>query len=402
MESLETGIAPSPRVDFGLSVIAATTSYAGSPVPLRRRGAGASGVGLAETRRWTVGPPGGLPLRRILFALADAPDLRLAPVAWPELRNVWTGAGPSPGWALWLLTVLARLRSCGQAPSLKPLVGIFHAVINRLHGGEHRGGMIVQARGMQAGKAVGASWHLLAEGDDGPFIPAMAAAVVIGRMRAGKRPAPGARAATAELELSDFQPFFDARAITTGAWSALDSTAPVFRQVLGGAFERLPPEVRALHAGRSDETWAGTASVERGEGWLVVLICAAIGLPAAAAETQVNVRIARKPGKETWRRTFGGRSFTSVLTVGRDARERLICERFGVMTVAMALVLKDRVLEFVVRDWSVLGVPMPRAVAPLSTSHEREEAGRFVFDVEIGLPLIGRLVRYRGWLEPRS
>jgi hypothetical protein len=29
---------------------------------------------------------------------------------------------------------------------------------------------------------------------------------------------------------------------------------------------------------------------------------------------------------------------------------------------------------------------------------ESEEDGRFRFDVRIGLPLIGQLVRYRGWL----
>jgi hypothetical protein len=29
---------------------------------------------------------------------------------------------------------------------------------------------------------------------------------------------------------------------------------------------------------------------------------------------------------------------------------------------------------------------------------ETEEQGRFCFDVQIGLPLMGRLVRYRGWL----
>jgi len=30
------------------------------------------------------------------------------------------------------------------------------------------------------------------------------------------------------------------------------------------------------------------------------------------------------------------------------------------------------------------------------------DGGRFNFHVEIGLPLIGRIVRYRGWLMPRA
>ena len=32
---------------------------------------------------------------------------------------------------------------------------------------------------------------------------------------------------------------------------------------------------------------------------------------------------------------------------------------------------------------------------------ESEEEGRFRFDVQMGLPLIGQLVRYRGWLTDR-
>jgi hypothetical protein len=44
-------------------------------------------------------------------------------------------------------------------------------------------------------------------------------------------------------------------------------------------------------------------------------------------------------------------------------------------------------------------VPIPRLLMPRIRATERTDAaGRHVFDVEIGLPLIGRLVAYRGWL----
>ena len=36
------------------------------------------------------------------------------------------------------------------------------------------------------------------------------------------------------------------------------------------------------------------------------------------------------------------------------------------------------------------------------TFEEVGKDGRFRFDVSISLPLIGLLVRYRGWLEPAS
>lgn len=47
-------------------------------------------------------------------------------------------------------------------------------------------------------------------------------------------------------------------------------------------------------------------------------------------------------------------------------------------------------------------IALPRALAPKSDTREFvDERGRFRFDVAIGLPLIGQLAHYRGWLEPQ-
>ncbi|HQZ14101.1 MAG TPA: DUF4166 domain-containing protein, partial [Devosia sp.] len=44
-------------------------------------------------------------------------------------------------------------------------------------------------------------------------------------------------------------------------------------------------------------------------------------------------------------------------------------------------------------------VPIPRMLLPRIRATERVDAeGRHVFDVEIGLPVLGRLVAYNGWL----
>ena len=45
---------------------------------------------------------------------------------------------------------------------------------------------------------------------------------------------------------------------------------------------------------------------------------------------------------------------------------------------------------------------MPSALAPTGNSYEYVEGGRFRFHVEIGLPLAGLIVAYRGWLVPRA
>jgi hypothetical protein len=77
-----------------------------------------------------------------------------------------------------------------------------------------------------------------------------------------------------------------------------------------------------------------------------------------------------------------------------------VVESFGPCAFDLTLTPEDDRLVYRVQGWRLLGVPMPRAWAPTTVTHEKIDAeGRFAFDVEIGLPVAGRMVRYRGWLE---
>ncbi|MCL2717102.1 MAG: hypothetical protein FWD68_21810 [Alphaproteobacteria bacterium] len=83
--------------------------------------------------------------------------------------------------------------------------------------GTDRGGIFVSVDGIREdGTATRRIWSLIAEGDDGPFIPAMAAAAIIRHCREGRRPAAGARSALHELSTADFDYFFQQRNITVG------------------------------------------------------------------------------------------------------------------------------------------------------------------------------------------
>ena len=153
VDSVTGGIAPSPYANVGLNVIRAIASYAGKPVALRRDGRPAVGYGLVDTRRYTIAPPGRLPLYPIRFSLVDVPDLQLLPDLWPGLRSVWMGAGPVP--EIWhrLLNACAWLVRLRVLPSLSPFAGLMYRTINTLSWGEHRGGMFVAVAGRGAGWA---------------------------------------------------------------------------------------------------------------------------------------------------------------------------------------------------------------------------------------------------------
>ena len=397
--SVEAGIAPSPHAGIGLNVMRAVVSYAGSPVALLRDGKPAVARGLAESMRFTVAVPGRLPLNNVHFSLVDVPDLRVIPPEHPTLRDIWIGAGPVPEVLHRVLNGLAWARATFHLPSLVPFSRLFYRVLNLMRFGEHRGGMFVRARGTRDGKSVEASWHLLAEGDDGPYIPSMAIEAIIRKGLTGDPPAPGARPATRALELADYDARFAGRTIYAGFREPEPPSAPLYRRVLGPAFDTLPAPVRTLHAGTT-RRWAGRAEVRRGGGLAARAVCRLVGFPDAGTGVPLTVTLAPEGDGERWTRVFAGKTFTSLQRPGSGRTEHLLLERFGPIEIALALVVEDGCLFLVPRRWTFLGIPLPKALLPGGTSFESDRGGRFGFDVEIAAPLVGLIVGYRGTLEP--
>jgi hypothetical protein len=401
IDAVSAGIAPSPYATLGLNVIRAIASYCGQPFWLLRDGRASIGYGLTESRRFTIAPPGCVPLGNRRFSLVDAPDLKVLPALWPTLRAVWMGAGTVPESMHRVLNLCAWAVRLKLLPSLLPFGHAMHWTSRHLRWGEDRGGMFVEVQGRDAqDRAVTRSWHMVAEGDDGPFIPSMACAALIRACLDGRRPVAGARAATGDVALSDYETLFATRAIRTGTreQSAATAALPLYRRLLGDAYEALPAPLRAMHDVQRDKRVQGLATVRRGTSWPARLASAIVGFPPAGVDVPVRVDFTAENGAERWTRTFAGRSFCSTQEEGRGRSERLLCERFGPLCVAMAIVMADERLRLVVRRWSLFGLPMPRRLAPYTTASEYAAAGRFHFDVEIGHKLTGMIVAYRGWL----
>jgi Domain of unknown function (DUF4166)/Saccharopine dehydrogenase NADP binding domain len=405
VDTVTGGIAPSPYAGVGMNVIRAIASYSGKRLALVRDAQPSFGVAMTESMRYTISPPGRLPLNNLRFSLVDVPDLQVLPELWPSLKSVWMGAGPVPELLHRMLNGLAWLVRLRILSSLLPCSSLIYHVSNRVRWGEHRGGMFVAITGKDVhGVPVLRSWHLLAEGDDGPLIPSMACQAIIGRCLDERRPGVGARAATTDLELVDYEALFALRTIYTGTRSleAGEDTQPLYQRILGDAWHELPEPLRRMHDCKRPIAAVGKADVRRGRNLLARFVAWAIGFPTSGRQVPVQVTFMPEALGERWTRTFGNRTFTSLQTEGRGKSRHLLAERFGPLTFDLALVIEGSRLRLVVRRWSLWGLPLPHFLAPGGDSYEAVVDGRFNFDVEIRQRFIGLIVGYRGWLEASS
>lgn len=108
------------------------------------------------------------------------------------MKSVWMGAGPAPEIFHRMLNGLAWLVRLKLIKSLLPLAKLFYQVMKVVRWGDHRGGMFVSIEGV---KPMVRSWHLLAEGNDGPLIPSMAIEIIVRKLLLGVPPVAGARSA---------------------------------------------------------------------------------------------------------------------------------------------------------------------------------------------------------------
>jgi hypothetical protein len=217
VEAIEAGIAPSPFAEMGLSVMRAIAGYAGHTLLISCGGQTTKAVALVDSRRHTISPAGVRPLKERLFSLVDVPDLGLLPKHWPDLQSVWFGAGPAPVFLHRIFVTLAWLSHQRLLPSLLPAAPLLYRARKLARWGENRGGMYVVVEGAGAdGARLRREWSLIAEGDDGPYIPAMAAAALVLKSRDGLGPSPGARTAVGTLDYHDFETFFVKKRISTG------------------------------------------------------------------------------------------------------------------------------------------------------------------------------------------
>lgn len=377
---IETAILPGNRSPRGLSVMTSILAQIGRPIPVWQGGRWGTATGWSAPRHYLL-PRG---VQRQGWRI-EVPDQRLFPAHFGA-RTVEFRAGLELAVMRYGLAGFAALRRRLPIPVTPMVVRGFKLAADLLAPfGSGRGGMSVMVVAGQERRY----WRLLAEGADGPFIPAIATRALLRRaiLPVGARPALEAiTLAEAEAAMTDLQ------VITT---RASEPVVPLFARVLGPAFTQLPDRVRATHQTVDVSHWQGRATVRRGDSWWSRLLAGLFGFPPASADAAVAVTKTVTAQAETWQRRFGCRVFHSRLAAGAQG----MTESFGPFTFLLGLQVRDDALHYPVVAGRFGPLRLPRWLLPVSVAREQVVDGRFRFDVELRAPLTGALlVHYAGWL----
>ena len=241
VEGVEMGLSPSPKAGLGRNVIEAILSYAGKPVPFLEGGTVKTAPALVDSRRHVIAPPGIEPLTPLRFSLIDIPDQTLMPEQFSDLQKLWPGVATRPQILLRGLNCLGRLVQWGVMRSLSPFAGLSFWAMNQVPFGAHRGGMFVRVEGLdETGQSRVREWHMMAEGDDGPDIPTIAVAAQVRRQLAGEELPTGARPATEDFSLGDYEQVFATKQITARIRDTPPENASLYKKMLNSAWPTLP------------------------------------------------------------------------------------------------------------------------------------------------------------------
>jgi hypothetical protein len=393
VDSVDVAIVPGNRTPKGRSVIDGILSWVGQSLQVFREGAWQEARGWSGRRQVTIE---GLRPRRAY--LADVPDLDLLARRYQPRVRAGFDAGMELGVLNWLIGMAGLMVRWRLVKSARAFTGIGTWIALQLDRfGSADGGMVVEAAGQDArGETRVARWTLRAAQGDGPYVPATPAAALVEALAQGRGIRAGARAAAGELKLEQIRPWFEGLAFEVKLLS-FRGEKPLYRRVMGEAFDRLSQVTRRLHRGRPAVIAIGEVEVTPAANALGRLMARMFGLTQAAGKQPVRVVIESRDGREHWTRFFGDKPMRSSMSA---VPGHLIEEQFGPCRIRMRLVVKPGGLDMERVSGGLWGVPLPGFLLPQIRATERvDEYRRHAFDVEITAPLAGRLVAYKGWLE---
>ena len=174
----------------------------------------------------------------------------------------------------------------------------------------------------------------------------------------------------------------------------------LYPRLLGPAWARVHPAVRALHLTGARKVVTGTLAVEEGRHWLARRLVCWLRLPREQPAHEVRLVKTPVDEGERWERFFGE---TEIVTLQRLGSEG-IWERVGVWEMLVSVTEQDGALvhEHQRTRLCLLGLrlPWPRRLGPRGGAVEAaNDEGQVDLSVRLIAPWAGRVLSYHGTLR---
>ena len=172
----------------------------------------------------------------------------------------------------------------------------------------------------------------------------------------------------------------------------------LFERVLGDRYAALPVPLQRFHRLSGRHELHGLVETDPPDSAAGRMLAWCLGTPTRATHGPIRFVLEAAPEVETWTRHFPGRTMRSRM---HFASGRIV-ERMGPARLAFTLDVSGGRLRMRLQALRFFGIPCPAWLQPRLVA---EEAGdevargqRLHFRIEAGVPLVGRVVGYRGYL----
>jgi Domain of unknown function (DUF4166) len=175
--------------------------------------------------------------------------------------------------------------------------------------------------------------------------------------------------------------------------------AALFGTLLGHeVFDAMPQVTQDLHRGAPAVMGEGRADIDAPETIAGRLVSALFRFPKPGKDVPVSVLVEQTQDGERWLRRYPGREMKSVMS-HPDYRARTLEERFGPFSFRLKITGHKDGLDMDMVSARMGPLPLPQFMTPRIAATERTNPkGQHLFEVSIRMPLIGRIVHYRGRL----
>lgn len=171
----------------------------------------------------------------------------------------------------------------------------------------------------------------------------------------------------------------------------------------GPAFGELHPLLQQLH--RHGGVLSGEIDIQVGRGpagWIGRRLAKSVGIPVDQPRRGFEVSIRHTGTALEWNRRFdNGAEMRSLFVPVGTRRDGWWVESTGPVEMHLTVDVDRGGWLWRVLRTRVRGIPVPLFVMPRSRAGKRIENGRYLFQVEFALPLLGTVLRYGGALEAR-